>query len=87
VAAIACSHHVLGLDKYVTAERRRNLANLQLDAISSSGFVGYQTFDASEFPIVCRVVESLKTHKVPKLESHHVTITFGKSDDRIRKGL
>ncbi len=79
VAAIACAHQVLRLDKYLTAEMRCDLVILQHNAVSASGFVGYQTLDDGQFSIVCFVAKFLKTHKVLKLESDHV-IEGGKCD-------
>jgi hypothetical protein len=74
VAAIACAHHVLRLDKDLTAESRCNLVRLQHNAISSSIFFGGYSFDASKFSIVSCIAETLKSHEVAILESDHCNV-------------
>jgi hypothetical protein len=63
VATVAGAHHVLKLHKkLLTADIRCNLlVTLQLNAAIS---IGTKRFDASKFPIVCCIAESLKTHEI-----------------------
>ncbi len=74
VAAIACTHHVLRLHIYFTAEMRCNhfRVDLQQNAKSSVVFVE-NTVDASKFVVVCCIAETLKTHEASKPESYHCT--------------
>jgi hypothetical protein len=72
-AEIACAHHVLRLDEYRTTEMSV-LANILYINQNFSGIFVKHAIDASKFPIVCCVVDSLKAHKVPKLESDHCNV-------------
>jgi hypothetical protein len=72
VAAVTCPQHVLKPHKYLAANIRCNLlVNMQLNAISS---VGGKNFNASEFSVVCCIIESLKAHKVVNLEADHTAM-------------
>jgi hypothetical protein len=75
VATIACTQHVLRLDKDLTTSSSCNLfiINKQQNAISSGVFIE-KTIDAGKFSIVCGIAQPLKTHEVVKLESDHCNV-------------